>query len=96
MEYLDKLAEESVKEAIQKLVTDGKRPSGRNVPQQARQFLSQKGRGRVSPSDAEKRVQEAIQRMKDRKEIKAPTAPNNDWVVIGYQPPSPADSSSER
>jgi hypothetical protein len=95
MEYLDRLAEESVKEAIEKLVTDGKRPSSRSVPPEARQLLLQKGRGRVSQADADKRVPQAIQRLKDRKEIKAPSAPYNDWVVIDYRRPAPADSSSK-
>jgi len=94
MEYLDRLAEESVKDAIAKLVADGKRPNSQSVPPEARRLLLQKGRGRVSQADADKRVQQAIQRMKDRKEIKAPNAPYNDWAVIDYRRPAPADSSS--
>lgn len=86
MEYLDKLAEAAVKEAIEKLVTEGKRPHSRSVPPEARQLLVKKGRGRVSQADAEKRVDQAIERLRVRKEIKAPRAPHNDWALISYKP----------
>ena len=82
MEYLDKLAEAAVKEAIQALAANGKRPHSRSVPPEARQLLLRKGRGRVSASDAERRVQQAIERLKERKEIKAPAAPYNDWALL--------------
>jgi len=93
MEYLDKLAEASVKEAIQSLVADGKRAYSQSVPKEARRLLLQKGRGRVSPADADKRVQQAIERMRERKEIKAPRAPYNDWALIGAAPKTPAESA---
>jgi hypothetical protein len=92
VEYLDKLAEASVKEAIQALVANGKRANSYSVPPEARQLLRQKGRGRVSQSDAEKRVQQAIERLKERKEIRAPKAPYNDWALTGRQPPPAATS----
>lgn len=86
LDYFDKLAEVSVKEAIQQLLSDGKRPSGRTVPNGARQLLRLKGRGRLNEIDAEKRVQQAIERLRERKEIKAPKTPNADWVLIGHDP----------
>ena len=82
LDYFDKLAEASVKEAIQQLVASGKRPSSRTVPNEARQVLRLKGRGRLTEIDAQKRVQQAIERLRERKEIKAPHAPNNDWALI--------------
>jgi thiamine biosynthesis protein ThiC len=93
LDYFDKLAEASVKEAIQQLVADGKRPSGRTVPNDARQLLRLKGRGRLTEIDAEKRVQQAIERMRERKEIKAPQTPNADWGLIGSTPKA-ADESN--
>jgi hypothetical protein len=90
MEYLDRLAEVAVKEAIQKLTADGKRPCSHNVPAEAQLLLAQKGRARVSKADAEKRVRQAVERLRERKEIKAPTAPYNDWAVIGQKPLPPA------
>ena len=82
LDYFDRLAEASVKEAIQQLVAKGNRPSSRNVPADARQLLRQKGRGRLTQADAEKKVEHAIERLRERKEIKAPKAPNNDWALI--------------
>lgn len=93
MEYLDKLAEAAVKEAIAAVVKDGKRAHSQSVPPVARRLFLQRGRSRVSESEAEKRVQQAVERLKQRKEIKAPTAPNTDWAVLGEPPPAPpADS----
>ena len=86
LDYFDKLAEASVKEAIQQRLADGKRPSGRTVPTDARQLLRLKGRGRLNEIDAERRVQQAIERLKERKEIKAPKTPNADWALIGHDP----------
>jgi Arc/MetJ-type ribon-helix-helix transcriptional regulator len=94
VEYLDKLAEASVKEAIQSLVAAGKRPNSQSVPKEARRLLLPKGRGRVSQADAEKRVQQAIERMRERKEIKAPRAPYNDWALIGASAPKPPAESA--
>jgi len=86
LDYFDKLAEVSVKEAIQQLLTDGKRPSGRTVPHDARELLRLKGRGRLNEIDAERRVQQAVERLRERKEIKAPKTPNADWALIGHDP----------
>ena len=82
LDYFDKLAEAAVKEAIQQQLADGKRPSGRTVPPDARQILRLKGRGRVNELDAERRVRQAIERLKQRKEIRAPITPNADWGLI--------------
>jgi hypothetical protein len=86
LDYFDKLAEASVKESIQQLVADGKRPSSRTVPNDARQRLRLKGRGRLTEIDAEKRIQQAIERLRERKEIKAPKTPNSDWGLADQAP----------
>lgn len=85
MEFLDKLAETVVKEAIQSLATTGKRVNSQNVPPEAQQLLRQKGRGRVTEADAQRRVSQAIDRLRERKEIKAPRAPYTDWGIIDYR-----------
>ena len=94
LDYFDKLAEVSVKEAIQQLLANGKRPSSRTVPNEARQVLRLKGRGRLTEIEAEKRVQQAIERMRNRKEIKAPKTPTGDWALSDTAPKAPTDSSS--
>jgi hypothetical protein len=94
MDHVDKLAEASVKEVIERLVADGERPYSQNVPPAARHLLMEKGRGRVSQAEAEKRVIDAIWRMKERKDIKAPTSPQGDWVIVDRSPPSDAGSQS--
>jgi hypothetical protein len=88
MEYLDKLAETAVKEAIEQLAAAGKRPSSRNVPAEAGRLLAQKGRGRgrITSPEAEKRVRQAIERLREKKQIKAPEAPYNDWALTGQKP----------
>lgn len=86
LDYFDKLAEAAVKEAIQQQLANGKRPSGRTVPRDARQILRLKGRGRVNELDAEKRVRRAIERLKERKEIRAPITPNADWGLVDHSP----------
>jgi hypothetical protein len=90
--YFDRLAEASVKDAIQQLVANGKRPSSRTVPSEARLLLRLKSRGRLSESDAERRVEQAVERLKERKEIKAPNAPNNDWALIDHGPQATTES----
>jgi hypothetical protein len=86
LDYFDKLAEAAVKEAIQQLLANGKRPSGRTVPPDARQILRLKGRGRLNELDAERRVRRAIERLRERKEIKAPNTPNGDWGLVDHSP----------
>ena len=95
LDYFDKLAEAAVKESIQQLVAAGKRPSGRTVPTNARELMRLKGRGRVTEIDAERRVQRAIERLRERKEIKAPLTPNADWGLIG-DAAKPADEPEAR
>lgn len=92
LDYFDKLAEVSVKEAIQQLLANGKRPSSRTVPNEARQVLRLRGRGRLTEIEAEKRVQQAIERMRNRKEIKAPKTPNSDWALAGQAAKPGAES----
>ena len=94
MEYLDKLAEEAVKDAIKALLADGKRPYSGSVPLEAQRLLREKGRNRVSQPDAEKRVNGAIDRLRVRKEIKAPRAPYNDWALIGHTAPKAGESAT--
>ncbi|HVJ30824.1 MAG TPA: hypothetical protein VNA66_10995 [Gammaproteobacteria bacterium] len=86
LDYFDKLAEAAVKEAIQQLLANGKRPSGRTVPPNARELLRLKSRGRVNELDAEKRVRRAIERLRERKDIKAPNTPNADWGLVDHSP----------
>jgi hypothetical protein len=93
VEYLDRLAETAVKEAILTLAANGKRAYSQSVPPEARKVLLQKARGRVSPADAQRRVAQAIERLRQRKEIKAPAAPNNDWALIDYRPPTATSSA---
>ena len=81
-DHFDRLAETSVKEAIRNLGANGKRPDSRSVPPEARQLVSQKSRGRLAPADAAKKVEQAIARLKDRKQIKAPTAPYTEWALM--------------
>jgi hypothetical protein len=92
LDYFDRLAEASVKDAIQQLAANGTRPSARSVPPEARVLLSRKTRGRLNEADAEKRVQKAIERLKERKEIRAPKTPNSEWGVMGQAPTTPAES----
>ena len=92
LDYFDKIAEAAVKEAIQQLLANGKRPSSRSVPPDARQLLRLKGRGRINELDAEKRVRLAIERLRERKEIKAPVTPNADWGLVDQSPQSTGKS----
>ena len=81
-DHFDRLAETSVKEAIQQLAAGGKRPDSRSVPPEARSLVSQKSRGRLTAADAAKKVEQAITRLRGRKEIKAPTAPYTEWALM--------------
>jgi hypothetical protein len=84
-DHFDKLAETSVKEAIQQLAANGKRADSRSVPPEAQSLVSRKSRGRLTDADAARRVEHAITRLKDRKEIKAPTAPYTEWALMDEQ-----------
>jgi hypothetical protein len=89
-DYFDKLAEAAVKDAIQQLAAAGQRPTIRAVPPEAARLVQQKARGRLTESDSQKRVQKAIDRLRERKEIKAPNGPTSEWALIGAEP-SPAE-----
>jgi len=93
MEYVDRLAEEAVKESIKSLVANGQRAYSGNVPKEAERILLKNQRGRVSPAIVAAKVDQAIARLRERKEIKAPPARQHDWVVIGQPLPPPAASS---
>jgi hypothetical protein len=86
MEHSDKLAMDAVKEAIAKLREAGTRPHKQNVPKEAERILVAKSGRRVTQSDAAKKVAQAIERLKDRKELKAPTT-LHDWALIDRAPP---------
>lgn len=94
MDHVDKLAEAAVKEAINRLVAAGERPCSQNVPRDAGRLLLEKGRGRISQSAGEKRVLDAIWRLKERKEIKAPASPRGDWAIVDRSRPSDAGSQN--
>ena len=81
-DHFDRLAETAVKEAIQQLAASGKRPDSRSVPPEARGLVSQKSRGRLTAADAARKVEQAIARLKERREIKAPTAPYTEWALM--------------
>ena len=84
VDYFDRLAETSVKDAIAQLAAGGKRPTGRNVPPEATLLLSRKTRSRLTEADADKRVLNAIERLKERKEIRAPKTPNAEWALVDH------------
>jgi hypothetical protein len=89
MEHIDQLAEGAVKEAIQTLAANGKRAYSGNVPVEAEQALLKKARGRISRTEAQSKVRQAIERLRARKEIKAPQAKQHEWVLISRrQPPA--------
>ncbi|HEY7672294.1 MAG TPA: hypothetical protein VIC71_08755 [Gammaproteobacteria bacterium] len=95
MEYLDKMAEDSVKEAIESTVASGKRANGGNVPHEAESVLLKKARGRVSQTDARNKVQQAIERLRARKEIKAPRDKQHDWVLMSRTQRAGAESTAQ-
>jgi hypothetical protein len=92
VDYFDRLAEAAVKEAIQQSAAGGKRPTSRTVPPEAAALARQKSRSRLSESDAAKRVAKAIDRLRERKDIKAPNTPNAEWALIGQAPEEAAES----
>jgi RNase P protein component len=93
MEYIDRLAEEAVKDAIKSLVAKGQRAYSGTVPMEAVRILMKSGPGRVSQTVATAKVKDAVERLRTRKEIKAPPARQHDWVLIGHQAPSSAEAS---
>jgi hypothetical protein len=95
MEYIDKVAEDVVKEVIQSLVANGKRANGGTVPLEAERALMKRARPRISRTQAEIKVQQAIEKLRARKDIKAPRDKQHDWVLIRRQPASAAESSGQ-
>jgi len=92
VDYFDRLAEASIKETIQRLAANGRRPASHSVPPEARVIMKQKCRGRLSEASADKRLLFAIERLKERKEIKAPQTPNSEWTVIDSAAPDAAEA----
>jgi hypothetical protein len=84
MEYIDKFAELVVKEAIEGLGANGKRAYSASVPLGAERRLISKGCGRVSELAAASTVKAAIERLRERKKIRAPDAQYTDWVLVDH------------
>jgi hypothetical protein len=95
MEYIDKVAEDAVKEAIQSLVAGGKRANGGTVPLEAERALMKKARPRISPTQAQNKVLQAIEKLRGRREIKAPRDKQHEWVLIGRKSASASDSPGQ-
>lgn len=82
MDYIDELAEDSVKEAIECLVADGQRCHSGSVPIEAVRILMKHGRGRVPETLAWAKIDDAIHRLRERKELKAPLERQYTWVLV--------------
>jgi hypothetical protein len=95
MQYIDKVAEDIVKEAIQALVASGKRANGGTVPLEAERSLMKRARPRISPIQAQNKVMQAIERLRNRKEIKAPRDKHREWVLISRRPASASESAGQ-
>ena len=94
MDFIDKLAIDAVREAIKSLRAAGKRPYKQTVPREAERMLIAKSGRRVNPTDAVKKVAQAIERLKARKELKAPPTAE-DWVLVERQPPKEEEGKQE-
>jgi hypothetical protein len=92
---MDKVAEDVVREAIQNLIKGGKRANGGTVPVEAEQALMKKARPRISRIQAEAKVQQAIERLRARKEIKAPRDKQHDWVLVSREPHKAGESAGQ-
>ena len=89
MKHLDRLAEDSVREAIESVVKSGKRAHSGSVPPEAERLLRGKMRGRLSEAEAALQVKRAVERLGSRKTIKAPQAKYTDWAILDK--PTPAN-----
>lgn len=96
MEYMDRVAEDIVKEAIRNVLKSGKRANGGTVPVEAEQALMKKARPRISRLQAASKVQQAVERLRARKEIIAPRDKQHDWVLVSRGPQKAAESSDQR
>jgi hypothetical protein len=90
---MDRVAEDVVKEAIQSLVKSGKRANGATVPLAAEDALMKKARPRLARTQAQNKVQQAIERLRERKEIKAPRDKQHEWVLINREPQRASESA---
>ncbi len=78
----DRLAEDAVIEAIEKLIAARKRAYSLSVPPEATRILISKGRGRIASADATTKVKEAIISLHDRGKIEAHVEPREDWLIL--------------
>ena len=81
MDYIDELSEDCVKEAIKSLIARGGRCHSGNVPIEAVRILIKQGRGRVHDKVAWAKVDDAVERLKERKELKAPLEREHDSAL---------------
>jgi hypothetical protein len=95
MEYIDKVAEDTIKEAIQSLVASGKRANSATVPLEAEKSLMKRARPRLSVAQAQIKVLQAIERLRTRKEIKAPRDKQHAWVLVSRRSAAAAESSGQ-
>jgi RNase P protein component len=95
MEYIDKVAEETVKEAIRSLGASGKRANSGTVALEAEKALMKKARPRISVTQAQNKVQQAIERLRVRKEIRAPRDKQHDWALVNRKSAAAAGSSGD-
>ena len=82
MSVNDKLAEDSVKKAIEELISCGERAYSHSVPGNAVQILISMERHQMTTSEATSRISAAIAALCDRKEIEAPPEPRKDWLIL--------------
>ena len=78
----DKLAEDSVRRAIEELVSRGERAYSHSVPVKAVEILISMERHQMTTSEAMPRISAAIASLSDRKEIEAPPEPRKDWLIL--------------
>lgn len=77
----NRMAEDAVIQAIEELVSAGKRAYSLSVPVEAQRILLSKERGRVARADALSRIREAIVSLQDRGMIEAHLEPSKDWLI---------------
>lgn len=78
----DPVAEDCVIQAIRNLVSQGKRPYVRSVPEGAAALLEVREGAKVSASDAWDRVILAIESLQDSKRIECHNEPTKDWKIL--------------
>lgn len=80
-DVFDQDAESAVIEAIEELVSSGKRAYSLNVPLTAEQILIHKGRGRISTAESNSRIKSAISAMMKNGILQAFAEPRQDWIL---------------